>query len=333
MKPFLILNLLFSIALTSTAFRTVACDKTRNVIYHHSNKDKTVTASKNMVDKSVKINNFNNISISSIINVVYTQQSGNSTVRIKAPDNVIEYITAEVKDKTLTLRIKDININANKDNIITCYVSSDNLNHIDIAGAGEFRCNNLNAGNLKTTVAGSGEVHIDRLRCEELKAMISGSGEINIGSIDSNTVSTDIAGSGELEIKSLNTSTVIAQVTGSGELKITNANVTNVSTTVTGSGELKIENLTATKVSAQITGSGELSLKGHTDSANLNVSGSGEISARHLSADNVIANAAGAGDIKCYAKKTITASASANSSVTYWGSPSSVNAGKNVKSR
>ena len=64
---------------------------------------KTITASKKYETKNITTSEFNAISTSSSVNVIYTQATGEPSVEIYAPDNVIDYISVEVKGKTLVV--------------------------------------------------------------------------------------------------------------------------------------------------------------------------------------------------------------------------------------
>ena len=65
---------------------------------------KTITASKKYETKNITTSEFNAISTSSSVNVIYTQATGEPSVEIYAPDNVIDYISVEVKGKNARRR-------------------------------------------------------------------------------------------------------------------------------------------------------------------------------------------------------------------------------------
>ncbi|MDE5877425.1 MAG: DUF2807 domain-containing protein [Muribaculaceae bacterium] len=292
MKPNLLFTTLASsvLLLGSTSF--TACAKVK--VYF--GKGASLTASKNIIKKSVNIDSFNSVSIPSIIDVVYTQQGGNSVARIEAPDNLMEYVSVEVNGGTLTVTLKDLsnlNLDMNNQNIL-CYVNSSSLSNIDISGTGDFNCTSLNTDKLTLSIGGTGDISFNNVKC---------------------------------------TSSVQASIGGTGDIDIDNLECSTLSASVGGTGDIDIDNLQATSVSANVGGTGDIELKGNVTDANYTANGTGDIKARNLVANNVVAHAEGTGDIECYANKSINASGSMTASVTYWGSPSSVQTGKNVSAR
>ncbi|MDE6670107.1 MAG: DUF2807 domain-containing protein [Muribaculaceae bacterium] len=290
MKPNLLFTTLVSsvLLLGSTGF--TACAKIPFV------KNASITASKNIIKKSLNIDSFNSVSIPSIIDVVYTQQSGNSIARIEAPDNLMEYVSVEVNGGKLTVTLKGLStqsLDMNNQTIL-CYVNSSSLSDINISGTGDFNCTSLNTDKLTLSIGGTGDISFKNVKC---------------------------------------TSSVEASVGGTGDIDIDNLQCSTLSASIGGTGDIDIDNLQATSVSANVGGTGDIELEGNVTDANYTAGGTGDIKARKLIADNVVAHAGGTGDIECYANKSINASGSMTASVTYWGSPSSVQAGKNVSSR
>lgn len=288
MKPNLLFTTLMSSTLLLGSIGFTACAKVAFV------KGSTLTASDNIVKKSLNIDNFNSVEVSSIINVVYTQQGGNSIARIEAPDNLMEYVSVEVSGDRLIVTMKNIsNLNMDKHNIF-CYVNSPSLSDINVSGTGDFSCTSLNTDRLSLNVSGTGDISFTNLKCtSSVNAVVGGTGDIDIKVLECSTLSANVGGTGDIEI----------------------------------------DNLQATSVSAIVGGTGDIELQGRVTDADYKAGGTGDIKARKLVADNVIAHAGGTGDIECYANKSINASGSMTASVTYWGSPSSVQTGKNVSSR
>ena len=266
MKPNLLSTTLISGVMLLGTFGFTACAKVALTTKN------TITASDKIITKSFDIDNFKSVTAPSIVDVVYTQNAGPSIAKIEAPDNIMQYVSAEVNGSNLIVTLKDApNINTNNKSI-KCYVNSPELSEVTLSGTGDFNCTTLNTDRMFLNVSGTGDIEIDRLECTTLTA------------------------------------------------------------TVGGTGDIEIDNLQATSVTASIGGTGDIELKGRVTNADFNIGGTGDIKAQKLIADNVNAHAGGTGDIECYAHKSINASASMTASVTYWGSPSSVQADKNVKS-
>ncbi len=292
MKPNLLFTTLMSSMLLFGSAGLTSCAKIA-IAHDH---DATLTASNKIVKKTLNIDNFNSVSIPSIINVVYTQQPGNSIAKIEAPDNLMEYVSIEVNGGTLIANLKkssDMTLKMNGQAIV-CYINSPSLSTVNLSGTGDFNCTNLNTDKLTLTVTGTGDITFNGVKC-------------------TSSASANVSGTGDIELKTLECSTLTAQIGGTGDIEI--------------------DNLQATSVNASVGGTGDIELQGRVTEATYNAGGTGDIKARKLVADNVVAHAGGTGDIECYANKSIDASGSVTASVTYWGSPSSVKTGKNVSSR
>lgn len=82
---------------------------------------KTITASKKYETKTLQqVNSMPYLPVRSV-NVIYTQATGEPSVEIYAPGNVIDYISVEVKGKTLVVGMtKNIRIKGQQQKRGTC---------------------------------------------------------------------------------------------------------------------------------------------------------------------------------------------------------------------
>jgi len=96
-------------------------------------------------DRSVS--NFSKIQVSSAITVIYTQDPTYS-VKVKADDNLIKYITTEVHGTELRIGIKK-GKSFRKVTELIVYISAASIDKIDLSGASTFTSTNaMDASNL-----------------------------------------------------------------------------------------------------------------------------------------------------------------------------------------
>ena len=122
---------------------------------------KTITASKKYETKNITTSEFNAISTSSSVNVIYTQATGEPSVEIYAPDNVIDYISVEVKGKTLVVGMtKNIRIKGQHKKEV--HVSAPAVDNLKASSSGDIILKNgLTAtGKIGMKASSSGDIKI-----------------------------------------------------------------------------------------------------------------------------------------------------------------------------
>ena len=259
---------------------TTACSQSRNYSSSSWN-SKKVVGSNNYVTKSMKVNNFKQISVTGSPDVIFTQKPGRPNVEIYTSDNIVDLLDIKVKDNTLSIGFKKgVSVSYKK---LEVRVSSELLNGISITGSGDIYLKNgiRSNENLSINITGSGDVKGNELKCNNLKVSVAGSGDINAGHIACN----------------------------------------NLKVSVSGSGDMELNDVAATNTEASIAGSGTVTLSGTTRTASYSVAGSGDLSAESYEAQQVNANVAGSGDIKCFATKYLKARTSGSGKIGYKGTP------------
>lgn len=269
------------IAIAFLAFSTTACSQQHTYSSGNLFGGKTIKASKTLVTKSIKVENFEKISLAGGQDVIYKQKQGAPSLEIYTSDNIVDLLDIYVKDNTLVLGFKKgVNVSYDK---LEIRVTSPNLKGAAVAGSGDFTfANGLKSqDDLSLSVAGSGDIKGGNLSCNNMKVSIAGSGDINTESIVCNSLKTSVAGSGDMNIKAI----------------------------------------TASNVEASIAGSGTIVLSGKSQDASYSIAGSGDLFADKLEAKNVNSSISGSGDIKCFATDFLKVRTSGSGSVGYKGEP------------
>lgn len=225
-----------------------------------------------MEEQTVAVDNFDKISLTGNIDVIFSQGSKTSVV-IVGNRKDIDKVEAEVKGSTLFISTKTEKKNVGGVTVKTTKfidevkvkVTSKSLKEVKITGNGDFKATtDIKAGNLNLNVSGSGDMEFKKVTADAAKATIAGSGDISIKKLDTKNFNTSIAGSGEIEIDNVTDRCDVAQLS------------------IAGSGDMKMKFEGCRDLRCKIAGSGEMELKGKVGDYSSAISGSGEIDKREL---------------------------------------------------
>lgn len=191
---------------------------------------------------------------------VYITQGSSESVKVEAPEEIIDHIISEVDNGVLKIYNKndrnfhwgDLFGNHKK---IVVYVAAKDLNAIAVSGSGDvYFKEGIRTNSLRLKVSGSGDMY-GRVEVKTLESGISGSGDVKlVGRAESSAVS--VSGSGDFEARGLVTVNTLVHVSGSGDASINASN--SVSASVSGSGDVRYTG-GAHNVSASKSGSGDVS--------------------------------------------------------------------------
>jgi hypothetical protein len=202
---------------------------------------------------------------------VYYTQSDSFSVRVEAPEDLIEYVETVVNDSTLTIKMSDDAQNLVQqivffqDNGISVFVSSPDLVEVSLMGSGEFVSNEkIDTDNLLLSLRGSGNINLVDVICDHLVTSAVGSGDINISNAEAQTSQIELVGSGDVGINHKNVGLTDILLKGSGDVKCT----------FNSCGEVK----------GDLRGSGDITLSGDVHAMNKTLLGSGDF---HTEALNV----------------------------------------------
>ncbi|WP_318312488.1 head GIN domain-containing protein [Flagellimonas crocea] len=183
--------------------------------------------------------------------------SGNEgEITLKGESNLLEYITTEVKNGKLEIKVeKGVNLRpSNWNSGIYVTVPVESINGASLSGSGDLvGKTTIRTDRFSTAMSGSGDITLT-VEADELDAALSGSGDINLsGRVTDFTVS--VSGSGDIKAYELEADFVKATVSGSADIKVT-ANQA---------------------IDARVSGSGDIHYRGNPKKINSKSSGSGDI--------------------------------------------------------
>jgi hypothetical protein len=188
---------------------------------------------------------------------VYITQGTTESVKVEAPDDLIDRIITEVDGGVLKIHEKEKNWHWNDSwghKKIAIYVVAKDLNAIGVAGSGDiYFKEGITTNSLKLNVTGSGDM-LGKVNVKTLESSISGSGDMKLsGRADNSTVT----------------------VVGSGDFTAPNMATVNTTVRVTGSGDARVN--ASDKIEASVAGSGDVHYTGGAKSVSSSKSGSGEV--------------------------------------------------------
>jgi hypothetical protein len=175
------------------------------------------------------------------------------SLRITAPQSVIDRLTSDVVDGVLVLgvdrptfgfgngkvtyeltvpRLSELAIEGSSD-VIADFGGADEVT-ITIDGSGDVDGTGIDADSVTSSISGSGDIDLIG-SADELAVEIDGSGDFAGDELVTRTATVEIAGSGDVEVNA--TETLDVDLSGSGEVRYTGGAV--VRTDVSGSGTVR----------------------------------------------------------------------------------------------
>lgn len=215
-----------------------------------------IKGSGNISTETRTLNNFDAVALSSIGDLTIKNSDKNELV-IEADDNLLPYITSEIKNSKLIIGMKNgININPTSKIRYTLYMSG-TLTALDVSGLGNISAGEVNTKRIDLVVSGSGNIVVDQIVADKANTTISGLGSVEIKQ-------------GQITNQSIN-------ISGSGHLKAENVESNQVDVTISGLGGASL--WVTDQLNAQISGSGSIDYYGNPR-IQQNVSGLGKLNSK-----------------------------------------------------
>lgn len=172
-----------------------------------------VRGSGNLKTEERSVSGFDRISLSGMgdLNIV---QGDEEALTIEAEDNLLQYITTEVRDSELQIGIKD-GANILPTRSIRFELRVKDLTAVSVSGAGNLKMDALRAENLNLTVSGAGNVDIKNLDVTDINVKSSGTGNFNLAG-KTQTQNITISGAGNYRAADLESNSADLSVSGAG---------------------------------------------------------------------------------------------------------------------
>lgn len=193
-----------------------------------------------------QLTGFERITLLGSLDVKY-QQADSFSVRVEAPENVIEDVETTIDGNLLKINMKGdrqiVNFGKSEGKHVTVYVTSPDFLGVEVKGSGDFDClSHLDTDNLDITVRGSGDAEFEDVICDNLYVSVVGSGDVEIRQTIAQQANLEVVGSGDIDTRFKDSGIVNAYVTGSGDIKL-NGRVRKLSKHIRGSGDITTKGL------------------------------------------------------------------------------------------
>ncbi len=237
---------------------------------------KTIKGSDNIIKREIKVSDFDEVSVSTGVRVVYTTGS-TAKATIQAPDNLMEYVSISNDGKELNVTMKRHrgNISFNGNFCVTVYISSKALHEVETSSGSSFTATGLNVtGDLELSSSSGSSIKLENVNVTN---------DLDLDSSSGSTITIKGAKAAKIDIDASSASSV------------------------------NVSDLTATVVSGDTSSAAQLTLKGKCERAYFEASSSSTIHASALSAQSGSAESTSASSISCNVTNLRSSSSSAGS--------------------
>lgn len=200
-----------------------------------------IVPSKNYITKKVKVDDFNAISTSTSIDVVYTQTTGETDIEIYAPDNLMEYVKVEndggmlkicfqSDKKGINIRGKHetkVNISApaihalhtssSGDIVLANGLKTDGLVTVESSSAGEIEGNGISCEELVIEASSAGDIELKNVACNTLRVEASSAGDVSLSGA-CRSAKLEASSAGEIDADDLKADALVAEASSSGDV-------------------------------------------------------------------------------------------------------------------
>lgn len=191
------------------------------------------------ISVNMKVRDFSQIEANGSMDVYFTQADSFS-VRVVAPQVIIDDMEVAVNHSVLTIKPHERHFLNFGDTDVKIYITAPTLTNVSLAGSGDFHSDApLQANHFSVSLAGSGDVDVKNLLTNSLKIDIAGSGDVAVNTQKLNYLESSIAGSGDIVVKTIYCEKADLSIAGSGDIAI-DGKVNQLNQSVAGSGEIHV---------------------------------------------------------------------------------------------
>jgi len=192
-----------------------------------------ILGSRNLITGSRQVSGFDRIEVSGGGSMDILQD-GTEALIIETDDNLMQYVTSEVRGGTLYLGL-ETGLRSFLPSRLHFTLHVKDLAGINTSGSWDVASASLHSGKLSILISGSGKAKIDSLTADELDTTVSGSGELDLtGEVGKQDI--NISGSGKVLAGDLKSQSAAVSISGSGKVTVWAIGILTVH--VSGSGNV-----------------------------------------------------------------------------------------------
>ena len=199
-----------------------------------------------------EVSGFHAVRLNSVGDLRITQGDTDS-LEIEAGENILPHIKTEVKDGILVIGMDDPQWSINLPTPIVFHISVQDLDSIDLTGAGNIQAGGLKTDDLKINLSGAGNIAIENLEAKTVDTSLSGAGNISLGGAVKDQAAF-LAGLGSYQAGDLESENAKVEVAGAGGATVWATKVLDV--IISGAGS--VEYFGFPKISENISGVGSV---------------------------------------------------------------------------
>ncbi len=200
-------------------------------------KDSTVAILEHtLVEKEYDVDAFDSIELNGGFQIYYS--SGGDSIKISAPEIIIDSIEIKTENNTLSIKYKD-GTSIQYPNDVKIFVKSNKLNTLNVTGACFFQAaNGISSDIFNACVIGKGNIRIDGLVADTVSIKADGSARADINKLQCTGISAVINGAGSITLGGKAESAKLT-INGAGVVDVRKLDCENISSSVNGAGKIK----------------------------------------------------------------------------------------------
>jgi hypothetical protein len=198
-----------------------------------------VRGSGKVVSEERKVEDFTGVELATIGDL-FIEVGEKEMLKIEAEDNLLPYLDAEVRGRTLKIRTSN-QVNLKPKKPIRYYLTVKKLDRIVISSAGNIEAPDLKADRFSVISSSAGDLEMGDLDANSLEIEMSSAGDVDIGNVNATTIEVAISSAGDLEMGDLEVSSLEVSMTSAGNARIRNllAKTFNLDNSSAGTTEIK----------------------------------------------------------------------------------------------
>jgi hypothetical protein len=197
-----------------SAYRAIAAGAFCSHCVQVNNGGPMIQGSGHPATESRTVSPFTAVRVDSGADVVI-DRTGTQTLSVTADDNLVSFLTAEVRDGTLYLAYAP-DKSFQTSNLPLYHITIADLRAVEVRGSGDVKAEHLDSPALSVTLAGSADVSLVG-RADDLSLTINGSGNLDAGGLAAKRAKVVMSGSGDATVNAGDTLDV--QLSGSGDVE------------------------------------------------------------------------------------------------------------------
>ena len=218
-----------------------------------------VRGSGEVVSVSRDVSDFDQVVLSGV-GTLYITLGEEESFKIEAEENLLPYIETQVRSNRLEIGLSRERWNTaiQPTDPINYYLTVQELEGLELSGAGNIEVEEIDAPGLRVVASGAGNILIGKLITDKFEAVVSGAGSCRIFDGEVNFQDLRISGAGGYQAGDLKSQTTTIDISGLGGAKVWAEEALRV--TISGAGSVDFYG--SPDISQEVNGLGNINALG-----------------------------------------------------------------------